>query len=57
MSFAFATATEVVFGRGTFAALAPRVVSLGRHALVVTGSDAARTASSGSMNSPSSVDQ
>lgn len=42
-SFAFATATEIVFGRGVFSQLGPRVAGLGRRALVVTGSDPART--------------
>jgi alcohol dehydrogenase class IV len=43
MPFAFATATEVVFGRGAFSRLGERVAFLGRRALVVTGSDPART--------------
>ena len=43
MPFEFATATEVVFGRGSFEGLAARVASLGRRALVVTGSDPSRT--------------
>jgi alcohol dehydrogenase class IV len=43
MPFQFATAAEVVFGSGSIDALAPRVVSLGRRVLVVTGSDASRT--------------
>jgi alcohol dehydrogenase class IV len=41
--FELATATEIVFGRGTFAQIGPRVAALGRRALVVTGSDASRT--------------
>jgi alcohol dehydrogenase class IV len=41
--FEFATATEVVFGRGCFESLGARVASLGRRALVVTGSDPSRT--------------
>lgn len=40
--FEFATATEVVFGRGSIDGLAARVAPLGRRALVVTGSDASR---------------
>ncbi len=43
MGFEFATATEVVFGRGSFESLAARVGSLGRRALVVTGSDPSRS--------------
>ena len=43
MPFEFATATEIVFGRGSFGSLGPRVASLGRRALVVTGSDPGRT--------------
>jgi len=43
MPFEFATATEVVFGRGSIGSLAGRVVALGRRALVVTGSDPSRT--------------
>ena len=43
MAFEFATATEVVFGRGSFEGLGGRVALLGRHALVVTGSHASRT--------------
>jgi alcohol dehydrogenase class IV len=43
VSFAFATATEVVFGRGAIEGLAGRVASLGRRAFVVTGSDPSRT--------------
>jgi alcohol dehydrogenase class IV len=43
MPFQFATAAEVVFGSGSIDTLAPRVVSLGRRVLVVTGSDTSRT--------------
>ncbi len=43
MPFEFATATRIVFGRGSIDGLAPSVASLGRRALVVTGSDPART--------------
>lgn len=43
MPFEFATATEVVFGRGSFGGLPARVASLGRRPLVVTGSDPSRT--------------
>ncbi|MCG6926809.1 MAG: iron-containing alcohol dehydrogenase [Acidobacteria bacterium] len=43
MGFEFATATEVVFGRGSFESLGARVRSLGRRALVVTGSKPGRT--------------
>ena len=43
MPFQFATATEIVFGRGAFEGLAARVASLGTRALVVTGSAPART--------------
>ncbi len=43
MAFEFATATEVVFGRGSFGGLPARVASLGRRPLVVTGSDPSRT--------------
>jgi alcohol dehydrogenase class IV len=43
MSFEFATATEIVFGRGSFGTLAARVSALGRRVLVVTGSDPSRT--------------
>jgi alcohol dehydrogenase class IV len=41
--FEFATATEVVFGRGTVSELAERVAGLGSRVLVVTGSDSSRT--------------
>lgn len=41
--FEFATATEIVFGRGSVEALAGRVAALGARALLVTGSDASRT--------------
>jgi alcohol dehydrogenase class IV len=47
MPFAFSTATEVVFGRGAFETLGPRVAALGRRALVVTGSDVSRTGVAG----------
>jgi alcohol dehydrogenase class IV len=47
MPFEFATATQVVFGRGSFQTLGARVAALGRHALVVTGSDASRTGVAG----------
>jgi len=40
--FEFATATEVVFGRGSIGGLDGRVASLGRRALLVTGSDSSR---------------
>jgi alcohol dehydrogenase class IV len=43
MSFEFATATRIVFGRGAIDDLASSVASLGQRALVVTGSDPART--------------
>ena len=43
MPFEFATAAEVVFGRGSFASLAGRVAPLGRRALVITGSDPSRS--------------
>ncbi len=43
MSFEFATATQIVFGRGCFDGLGPRVAALGRRAFVVTGSEPART--------------
>jgi alcohol dehydrogenase class IV len=43
MSFEFATATEIVFGRGSFESLGSRVESLGTRALVVTGSEPGRT--------------
>jgi alcohol dehydrogenase class IV len=43
MSFQFATATEIVIGRGSFEGLAKKTASLGRRAFVVTGSDPART--------------
>ena len=43
MPFEFATATEIVFGRGSFESLGPRAASFGRRALVVTGSEAERT--------------
>jgi len=42
--FEFATATEIVFGRGSSDGLASRVAPLGRCALVVTGSDSSRSA-------------
>jgi len=42
--FEFATATEIVFGRGSIDGLASRVAALGRRALVVTGRDASRGA-------------
>ena len=43
MSFEFATATRIVFGRGAIDDLASSVASLGQRALVVTGSEPART--------------
>ena len=43
MPFEFATAPQIVFGRGSIDTLAPRVADLGRRALVVTGSDPSRT--------------
>jgi len=43
MPFEFATATQIVFGRGSFETLGERVAALGRRALVVTGSDASRS--------------
>jgi len=43
MPFEFATATEILFGRGSFESLGARVASLGRRALVVTGSEPERT--------------
>jgi alcohol dehydrogenase class IV len=41
--FTFATATEIVFGRGSVQDLAPRVASFGGRALVVTGSAPSRS--------------
>lgn len=43
MTFEFATATRIVFGRGSVAELAPTVASLGRRPLVVTGSQPSRS--------------
>jgi alcohol dehydrogenase class IV len=43
VSFEFATATQIVFGRGCFDGLGPRVAALGNRALVVTGSQPERT--------------
>ena len=43
MSFEFATATRIVFGRGAIDDLAVNVASLGRRSLVVTGSSPSRT--------------
>jgi alcohol dehydrogenase class IV len=48
--FEFATATEVVFGRGSIDGLAGRVALLGRRALVVTGSDSSRSAVAGRLS-------
>ncbi len=41
-AFSFITATEIVFGRGTAASVAPRIAALGGRILLVHGSDAAR---------------
>ncbi|WP_405403668.1 iron-containing alcohol dehydrogenase [Paracoccus sp. Ld10] len=43
--FAFATATEILFGRGQAAQAAARVAALGRRVLLVHGRDPARSAS------------
>ena len=43
MPFEFATATQIVFGRGSLETLGARVAALGRRALLVTGSNASRT--------------
>jgi alcohol dehydrogenase class IV len=48
--FEFATATEVVFGRGSIEGLGGRVALLGRRALVVTGSDSSRSAVGGRLS-------
>ncbi len=45
MRFEFATATRILFGPGTVREVAPIAASLGRRALVVTGSTASRAAS------------
>lgn len=42
--FEFATATRILFGRGTLAEAAPAVREMGTHALVVTGRDPSRAA-------------
>lgn len=42
--FAFATATEILFGRGQSAAAPARVAALGRRVLLVYGRDASRSA-------------
>ncbi len=42
MAFDFATATEIVFGRGRIAELGRRARALGRRALLVTGADPER---------------
>ena len=42
MRFEFATATRIVFGAGTLAEIGSLAAGFGRHALVVTGQDAAR---------------
>ena len=44
MKFEFATATRIIFGPGTLRDVGSLAAELGRHALVVGGSDAARVA-------------
>lgn len=43
MSFAFATATEILFGRGQAGVAAGRIAAMGRHVLLVHGSNPARS--------------
>ncbi|MFV0385629.1 iron-containing alcohol dehydrogenase [Paracoccus sp. (in: a-proteobacteria)] len=43
-AFAFASATEILFGRGLATAAPSRIAALGRRVLLVHGSDAARSA-------------
>jgi alcohol dehydrogenase class IV len=42
MNFEFATATQIIFGAGTLKQVGPLAATMGRRAVVVTGSDAER---------------